>query len=124
MIGNTLYACTPTNQVFALRGDTGEELWHYNPEVTVKDIASWSSCRSLAYLEVPALPADAIGKKRIYLTTGTMRLIALDAFPSLKGWARSIQASPIRHRGRCLPEAISLSAAGLWTISSRMNPPA
>jgi glucose dehydrogenase len=39
-IGNTLYACTPTNQVFALQGDTAKELWHYNPEVSVKDSAN------------------------------------------------------------------------------------
>lgn len=30
-IGNILYPCTPTNQVFAVRGDTGEKLWHFDP---------------------------------------------------------------------------------------------
>lgn len=78
-IGNTLYACTPTNEVFALRGDTGEQLWHYDPEVTGKDTANWSRCRSLAFYEVPGLADDTAGKKRVYLSTGNMRLIALDA---------------------------------------------
>jgi quinate dehydrogenase (quinone) len=78
-IGNVLYPCTPTNQVFALRGDTGEQLWHFNPKVDPAAAADWMRCRSLAYYEVPGLADDAPGKKRIYVTTGDMRLIALDA---------------------------------------------
>jgi quinate dehydrogenase (quinone) len=78
-IGNTLYPCTPTNQVFAVRGDTGEKLWHWDPKVTPKATANWMRCRSLAYYDVPGLAADAPGKRRIYVTTGDMRLVALDA---------------------------------------------
>jgi quinate dehydrogenase (quinone) len=78
-IGNTLYPCTPTNQVFAVRGDTGEKLWHYDPHVTPKATANWMRCRSLAYYEVPGLADDAPGKRRIYVSTGDMRLVALDA---------------------------------------------
>lgn len=78
-IGNILYPCTQSGQVFAVRGSTGEKLWHYDPKVTAASAANWLRCRSLAYYEVPDLPDDAPGKKRIYLTTGDMRLIALDA---------------------------------------------
>ncbi|HEX5934761.1 MAG TPA: membrane-bound PQQ-dependent dehydrogenase, glucose/quinate/shikimate family [Pseudorhizobium sp.] len=78
-IGNTLYPCTATNQVFAVRGDTGEQLWHFDPGVNPGDTAGWMRCRSLAYYEVPGLADDAPGKRRIYVTTGDMRLIALDA---------------------------------------------
>jgi quinate dehydrogenase (quinone) len=78
-IGNTLYPCTPTNQVFAVRGDTGEKLWHYDPKVTAKATANWMRCRSLAYYDVPGLADDAPGKRRIYVSTGDMRLVALDA---------------------------------------------
>lgn len=78
-IGNVIYPCTPTNQVFALRGDTGEQLWHFNPKVDPAAAADWMRCRSLAYYEVPGLADDAPGKTRIYVTTGDMRLIALDA---------------------------------------------
>ncbi|HEY9214947.1 MAG TPA: membrane-bound PQQ-dependent dehydrogenase, glucose/quinate/shikimate family [Ancylobacter sp.] len=78
-IGNTLYPCTPTNQVFAVRGDTGERLWHFDPGVNPGDAAGWMRCRSLAYYEVPGLADDVPGKKRLYVTTGDMRLIALDA---------------------------------------------
>lgn len=78
-IGNTLYPCTPTNQVFAVRGDTGEKLWHWDPKVTPKSTANWMRCRSLAYYDVPGLAADAPGKRRIYVSTGDMRLVALDA---------------------------------------------
>jgi quinate dehydrogenase (quinone) len=78
-IGNTLYPCTPTNQVFAVRGDTGEKLWHWDPKVTPKSTANWMRCRSLAYYDVPGLADDAPGKRRIYVSTGDMRLVALDA---------------------------------------------
>lgn len=78
-IGNTLYPCTPTNQVFAVHGDTGEKLWHWDPKVTPKATANWMRCRSLAYYDVPGLAADAPGKRRIYVSTGDMRLVALDA---------------------------------------------
>jgi quinate dehydrogenase (quinone) len=78
-IGNTLYPCTPTNQVFAVRGDTGEKLWHFDPKVNPGSTAGWMRCRSLAYYEVPGLANDAPGKRRLYVTTGDMRLIALDA---------------------------------------------
>jgi quinate dehydrogenase (quinone) len=78
-IGNTLYPCTPTNQVFAVRGDTGEKLWHFEPHVNPGSTAGWMRCRSLAYYEVPGLADNAPGKRRLYVTTGDMRLIALDA---------------------------------------------
>lgn len=78
-IGNILYPCTPTNQVFAVRGDTGEQLWHYDPGVKAEATANWMRCRSLAYYDVPGLANNAPGKHRLYVTTGDMRLIALDA---------------------------------------------
>ncbi|RYD21384.1 MAG: membrane-bound PQQ-dependent dehydrogenase, glucose/quinate/shikimate family, partial [Spirochaetia bacterium] len=78
-IGNILYPCTPTNQVFAVRGDTGEQLWHFDPGVKPDATAHWMRCRSLAYYDIPGLAEDAPGKKRLYVTTGDMRLIALDA---------------------------------------------
>lgn len=78
-IGNVLYPCTQSGQVFAVRADTGEKIWHYTPGVTPASTANWMRCRSLAYHEVPELADDAPGKKRIFLTTGDMRLIALDA---------------------------------------------
>jgi quinate dehydrogenase (quinone) len=78
-IGNVLYPCTQTGQVFAVRATTGETLWHFDPKVTPASTANWMRCRSLAYYEVPSLADNAAGKKRIYLTTGDMRLIALDA---------------------------------------------
>lgn len=78
-IGNILYPCTPTNQVFAVRGDTGEQLWKFDPGVKAGDTANWMRCRSLAYFDTPGLSDDAPGKHRLYVTTGDMRLIALDA---------------------------------------------
>ncbi|MFT3691171.1 hypothetical protein [Paenirhodobacter sp.] len=119
-IGNILYPCTPKNKVFALEGDTGRELWKFDPGVTAEDAANWNRCRSLAYYEVPGLADDAPGKKRLYVTTADMRLIALDAVTGkpveklwrkrsgsilLSAWARSSRVSTTRPRGRCWPGA-------------------
>ena len=101
-IGNVLYPCTPSNQVFALDADTGKQLWKFDPQVNAGFTPTWQRCRSVAYYELPAAsltsaapvssdntpaPAtatavaggDAACRRRIYLTTGDMRLIALDA---------------------------------------------
>lgn len=86
-IGGTVYACTPANKVFALDAVTGKEKWTYDPKVNAGYTPTWQRCRSLAYADL-ALPEShastpvASGQscqKRIYLTTGDMRLIALNA---------------------------------------------
>jgi quinate dehydrogenase (quinone) len=78
-IGDTVYACTPTNQVFALDANSGKERWKYDPKVNSGYSPTWQRCRSLAYYEVPGTAASAEGHARIYLTTADLRLIALDA---------------------------------------------
>lgn len=89
-IGNVVYACTPTNQVFALDADSGKQIWTFDPKANAGYSPSWQRCRSLAYYEVPQSkatqstaasdsPAAAACQRRIYLTTAHLRLIALDA---------------------------------------------
>lgn len=78
-IGNTLYPCTQSGQVFAVRADTGAKLWHYTPGVTPEATANWMRCRSLAYYDNPDVADGTPGKRRIYISTGDMRLVALDA---------------------------------------------
>ena len=48
-IGNVVYACTPTNQVFALDADSGKQLWHFDPKANAGYSPTWQRCRSLAY---------------------------------------------------------------------------
>ncbi|MDB5438794.1 MAG: quiA [Caulobacteraceae bacterium] len=89
-VGERLYACSPSNKVFALEAATGKVAWSYDPQVGAGASPSWQRCRSLAYKDFGdgQAPAPAQGaaapvagpcQRRIYLTTADMRLIALDA---------------------------------------------
>lgn len=92
-IGNTVFICTPHNNVIALEADTGRQKWK-----TVIDAHTsvWMRCRGLAYFDAHApiqkpslpgsdpvlpvsLPADAPCQRRIIMNTITDQLIALDA---------------------------------------------
>ena len=92
-IGDTLYVCTPHNNVIALDADTGREKWKalVNARSQI-----WQRCRGLAYFDarapltqptapgstpVPAvaLAADAPCQRRLFVNTIDARLIAIDA---------------------------------------------
>jgi quinate dehydrogenase (quinone) len=85
-IGDMVYACTPSNQVFALEATTGKQIWKFDPQVNSGSSPTWQRCRSVAYYEVPASAqapqpggGDAICQRRIYVTTADLRLIGVDA---------------------------------------------
>ena len=91
-VGNTLYLCTPHNNVIAVEADTGKEVWkrEINAQAEV-----WNRCRGLAYFDAtkpltqptqpgstPVLPALHVGEscqRRILMNTIDARLIAIDA---------------------------------------------
>ena len=87
-IGDTVYVCTPRNQVFALDADTGEQKWKFDPQADTK---AWNRCRGVGYYEPAAVtqrvggipaPAPVEGgacAQRIVLTTVDARLIQIDA---------------------------------------------
>ena len=92
-IGDTVYVCTPHNNVIALDADTGKEKWKREINAHSK---VWMRCRGLAYFDatqpvqqatvagsslvVPAVvPAGAPCQRRILMNTITAELIALDA---------------------------------------------
>ncbi|WP_343527565.1 membrane-bound PQQ-dependent dehydrogenase, glucose/quinate/shikimate family [Sphingomonas sp.] len=92
-VGDTVYICTPHNNVIALDADTGKEKW----KTLVNAHASvWMRCRGLAYfdarapLQQPSLPGStpvtavsvpegASCQRRILMNTIDARLIAMDA---------------------------------------------
>lgn len=78
-IGDTLYACTRNNVVFALDADTGKARWTFDPQI--KRPPLWHRCRGLAYHETAAanLAQAPICAHRLLLTTMDSRLIAIDA---------------------------------------------
>ncbi|MBV1904919.1 MAG: pyrroloquinoline quinone-dependent dehydrogenase [Pseudomonadales bacterium] len=76
MVRDTLYYCSPFNQVFALDPATGEERWSFNPKVNMDDEAI-TNCRAVSSWVDKKQP-DAICGHRIILGTLDARLIALD----------------------------------------------
>lgn len=76
-LGDSVYVCTPLNQVIALDGDTGTEKWRFNPKV--KPNTFWNRCRGVGYYESVSTDEGAACKQRIILTTNDARMIALDA---------------------------------------------
>ena len=78
-VGDTLYACTPHNKVFALDADTGEQRWAFDPQARNQVFAR---CRGLGYYEVQELPGGGTAlecPRRVMLTTVDARLIAVNA---------------------------------------------
>ncbi|WP_437615542.1 glucose/quinate/shikimate family membrane-bound PQQ-dependent dehydrogenase [Erwinia sp. V71] len=92
-VGNTLYLCTPNNNVIAVEADSGKEIW--KREINAK-AQVWNRCRGLAYFDatkpltqpdVPGstpvtqvtLPAGDTCQRRILMNTIDARLIAINA---------------------------------------------
>ncbi|PZQ50160.1 MAG: membrane-bound PQQ-dependent dehydrogenase, glucose/quinate/shikimate family [Rhodovulum sulfidophilum] len=76
-IGDSVYVCTPLNQVIALDADTGAEKWRFDPEVEPNQF--WNRCRGVGYYESRLVPEGAACHARVVLTTNDARMIALDA---------------------------------------------
>lgn len=92
-VGNTVFLCTPHNNVIAVEADSGKQIW--KADINAKS-SVWMRCRGLAYFDAtqpltqpkvpgsvpPAaidLPAGAACQRRILMNTIDSRLIALDA---------------------------------------------
>ncbi|TFY95170.1 membrane-bound PQQ-dependent dehydrogenase, glucose/quinate/shikimate family [Pseudomonas nabeulensis] len=82
-VGDTLYACTPRNQVLALNADTGEERWRFDPGIRE---TAYSRCRGVGYHQATAAEgggtagaAPALCANRILVTTVQAKMYALDA---------------------------------------------
>ncbi|HFT4301603.1 TPA: membrane-bound PQQ-dependent dehydrogenase, glucose/quinate/shikimate family [Klebsiella quasipneumoniae] len=92
-IGNSLFLCTPHNNVIAVDATTGKELW--KTEINAKQ-KKWMRCRGLAYFDAQAplqqpdlpgstpvspasVPDGTQCQRRILMNSVTPELIALDA---------------------------------------------
>lgn len=76
-IGDTLYLCTPTNDVIALDAETGRERWYFHAS-TNHNRVGFAVCRGVAYYRDPAA-AEGPCAERIYTATVDARLLAIDA---------------------------------------------
>lgn len=86
-IGNVLYTCTPENVVAAVDGDSGKELWKFDPHAKSEEHVT---CRGVGYhdmdkdnslnTEIKAKYASVQAcRQRILVSTIDARMFALDA---------------------------------------------
>jgi quinoprotein glucose dehydrogenase len=75
MVDDTLYLCSPTNDIIALDAETGTERWRYDPK-NAYPISR--KCRGVAYYRVPEATSAGC-RERIIEGTTDARLIAVDA---------------------------------------------
>ncbi len=75
-VGGVLYLSTPSNRVIALDGETGAEIWRFDPHSSAPQ-RRFQAHRGVAYWE----GTSASGKRQRSILTGTYegRLFALDA---------------------------------------------
>lgn len=80
--GGLLYACSPSNRVFALDPATGAEVWRFDPVVNPADMESLFSvaCRAVGWHPGPTgVPEGTDCGATVYVATADSRLIALNA---------------------------------------------
>jgi membrane-bound PQQ-dependent dehydrogenase (glucose/quinate/shikimate family) len=75
-VDGRLFFCTSTNVVISLDSTSGEEIWRYDPSVTL-DPATHKVCRGVAYHENEAISGTC--KSRLLMGTVDNRLIAISA---------------------------------------------
>lgn len=82
-VGDTLYVCTPYNNVIALNASTGAELWKVNVGNTKR---GWIRCRGMGYHADPQPVSQDVSQDgagpcldRLLISTTDARLVALDA---------------------------------------------
>ncbi len=78
-VGDSLFVCTPMDQVLALDASTGREEWRHDPGVSEDAIPYGATCRGLAYHAQADVDPDMLCAARILVGTLDARLIALDA---------------------------------------------
>ncbi|KOC88181.1 membrane-bound PQQ-dependent dehydrogenase, glucose/quinate/shikimate family [Winslowiella iniecta] len=84
-VNNSVYFCTPHNEVHALNPETGELKWKYQPAKDRSYLQQHQTCRGVSYYEAPAAEINdtaaspAMCRKRIFNATTDAKLIALDA---------------------------------------------
>jgi len=80
VIDDTLYYCSPFNQVFALDAETGAERWRFDPKVD-READLLPNCRGVSSWRSGA---SGVCSHRIFTGTLDARLIALDAETGMK----------------------------------------
>ena len=79
IVDSILYFPTPFNRIIALHGETGKEIWTYDPEIDLRGhYANQLICRGVTYWN-DTEASDQTCNSRIFMGTNDGRLIAVDA---------------------------------------------
>ncbi len=79
VVGDALYACTPTSRVFSLDANTGVERWFYDYAIQARPSKGYPiKCRGVAYWSAPVDEKKECSE-RIFVANPDALLIALDA---------------------------------------------
>lgn len=77
--GQSLVFCSPFNRLIALDPETGAERWVFDPKLDLGPPGTRYNCRGIAYWHDDQAPAKAACAHRLYMGTGDLRLVAVDA---------------------------------------------
>ncbi|UCG72693.1 MAG: pyrroloquinoline quinone-dependent dehydrogenase [Chromatiales bacterium] len=77
--GGALVFCTPYNRIIALEPETGAPRWTYDSELDLGPMGTRYNCRGIAYWEDPMAEPGAACRHRLFMGTGDLRLVAIDA---------------------------------------------
>ncbi|MTD26306.1 membrane-bound PQQ-dependent dehydrogenase, glucose/quinate/shikimate family [Erwinia sorbitola] len=84
-VNNSVYICTPHNEVHALNPETGALKWKYQPAKDASYLQQHQTCRGVSFYDGGDVQGDttagqpALCRKRIYNASNDAKLIALDA---------------------------------------------
>ncbi|MBU3847244.1 MAG: membrane-bound PQQ-dependent dehydrogenase, glucose/quinate/shikimate family [Candidatus Acinetobacter avistercoris] len=129
-VNNTLYLCTPNNQIHALEPETGKVKWKYIHKREGSYLQQHQTCRGVSYFDANATktapvvattvaaPAPVVQEcsKRIITTTATNpKLIALDADTGklCSGFGENGSVDLMKGMGKVLPHVYMQTAVPL-----------
>jgi quinoprotein glucose dehydrogenase len=112
-IGNTLYACSPHEILFAIDAATGTLRWKFDPRIKANPTFQHLTCRGVSYHEtvagattIDSAPAPTDCPRRIFLPTNTGLLYAVNADDGTlcqgfggQGWVDLKAGSPYQTAG-------------------------
>jgi quinoprotein glucose dehydrogenase len=112
-VGDTLYACTGMNKMYALDAATGKLRWTFDPKVPDEAIPYTAACRGVSYYRVPAAVPGSVCAERIFEGTLDGRVIAVDARTGqpCQDFGTSGQVKITDGMGKVIPSLVAITAA-------------